>query len=344
MRVVLVSLFFLSLAACRTDPYTPTKDAAPVQVVPAGWPDPQYRFDGNSLSQKKFELGRALFFEPMLSRNNSISCGSCHQPFAAFAHSGHRLSHGIHERLGNRNSPALFNLAWHPSFMHDGGVNHIEVQPLAPISNPVEMDETIGRVLEKLAADERYRRMFRDAYGSEEITSERFLKAMAQFMGLMTSFNSRFDRYKRGEGNVKLSEEELRGYRLFADKCNSCHAEPLFSDFAYRSNGLAVNPAVNDSGRARITRKPGDLYRFKTPSLRNLVFTAPYMHDGSLGTLEECLDHYEKGIFNRQNLDPLLDKGIPMTAGDKKDLISFLRTLTDHTFNGDERFAMPRSR
>jgi cytochrome c peroxidase len=336
----------LAVISCRVDPPIPTiAVAAPLgEIVPEGWPRPLYTFSTNTVSKEKFELGRALFYEPMLSRDNTISCGSCHQQVAAFANAGHSVSHGINDLEGNRNSPALFNLAWHPSFMHDGGVNHIEVQPLAPISNPVEMDEDLGRVLDKLRASERYRQLFTAAFGTAEISSQRMLHAITQFQGLMYSFNSRFDLYKRREKGANFSDIELAGYQLFVQKCNSCHAEPLFSDFRFRNNGLKPDRFVVDSGRARITREPADLYRFKTPSLRNIAKTAPYMHDGRFETLEACLDHYTDGNLNHTNLDPLLEYGIAMDADEKKKIIAFLQTLTDYTFLDDKRFSDPRGK
>lgn len=342
-RILTVSVLVFGLAACKVDPKInqplPVNDL--VVTVPEGWPEPVYTFSNNPVSKETFALGRALFYEPMLSKDNTISCGSCHQNFAAFANDDHQFSHGVNDQLGKRNSPGLFNLAWHPYFMHDGGINHIEVQPLGPISNPIEMAEDINTVMAKLSASGKYKSLFKEAYGTEEVTSQRMFRAMAQFMGLLYSNNSKYDYYKRGENNVTLNEQELRGYSLFVAKCNTCHKEPLFTDFQFRSNGLKVNPLLKDSGRAHITGAPEDVYKYKTPSLRNVALTYPYMHDGSLTTLEKCLDHYTNGIVNPINLDPQLEGGIPMTADEKKDIIAFLRTLTDYKFINDQRFADP---
>jgi cytochrome c peroxidase len=287
-------------------------------------------------------LGRALFYETLLSKDNSISCGSCHQQFVAFAHAEHDVSHGINGLLGKRNSPALFNITWHPYFMHDGGVNHIEVQPLAPITNPIEMDEDILNVTQKLALSEKYRRLFKEAYDSEEINSQKIFKSMALFMSMMYSYNSKYDYYKRGEATVEFSTEEARGYTLFQNKCASCHPEPLFTDYVIRSNGLSVHPFFKDSGRYQITQDLNDVYKFKTPSLRNISKTGPYMHDGRFNTLEQCLDHYINGITNMVNLDPKLTSGsIPLSSQEKQDIILFLNTLTDYKFINDKRFADP---
>ncbi len=341
---ILYAAVALFVVCCKVDPKI--KEALPVnnlaEVVPAGWPQPAYTFSTNPISENTFILGRALFYETLLSADNKVSCGSCHQNFVAFANADHKVSHGIEQRLGTRNAPAMFNLTWHPYFMHDGGVNHIELQPLAPISNTLEMGESIGNVIAKLQGTAKYRELFKKAYGSEEVNSQGLLKALAQFMGLMYSYNSKYDYYKRHENNVHFNEEEARGYSLFLANCNSCHKEPLFSDFKFRNNGLKIDPYLKDSGRAHITSLPEDRYTFKTPSLRNVALTYPYMHDGSLQTLEECLDHYTNGIVNLTNLDPLLPtNGLQLTAQDKQDIIAFLHTLTDFKLINDKRFMDP---
>lgn len=344
-----ISSVFLSLSlivACKVDPkiapVLPSDDLK--EIVPDGWPTPVYNFNNNPINKDVFILGRALFYDPILSKDNTISCGSCHQQFSAFAHSEHQFSHGINGLLGKRNAPALFNLNWHKLFMHDGGINHIEVQPLGPIQNPIEMDLPFSQALLKLAASAKYRELFKNAYGTEEVTDPKMLKAMAQFMGLMYSYNSKFDKYKRQEG-VQLNDAELRGYNTFIAKCNTCHTEPLFSDFSFRSNGLAINTFINDSGRAKVTFQTIDKYKFKVPSLRNVALTGPYMHDGRYQTLEQCLNHYTNNVTNMVNLDPLLlPNGIALTAQEKQDIISFLGTLTDYDFISDKRFADPNAK
>ncbi len=343
-KVVLYICFCIFLISCKVDPKinAPLPSGKLAEIIPEGWPQPIYTFSANTISENKFVLGRALFYETMLSIDNSISCGSCHQQFSAFANADHNVSHGVNELLGTRNSPALFNLNWHTSFMHDGGINNIEVQPLGPISNTLEMAENINNVITKLQASAKYKDLFNKAYGTETVDSQKMLKAMAQFMGLMYSYKSKYDLYKRGENNTQLSDAELRGYNLFISKCNTCHKEPLFSDFQFRSNGMPINLFLNDSGRAHITGLAQDKYKFKTPSLRNVALTKPYMHDGSLQTLNQCLDHYTNPITNTVNLDPLLQtNGIPMTSAEKQDIIAFLNTLNDYEFINDKRFADP---
>lgn len=335
----------LGLFACKVDPeikpVLPADNLAP--VVPAGWPQPVYTFSDNPVTKETFVLGRALFYSTLLSADNSISCASCHQISVAFAHAGHDLSHGVREdQRTTRNSPGLFNLAWHPTLMHDGGIVNIERQPLAPITNSVEMGENIDNVVAKLQAAAKYRDLFRQAFGSEEVTTDRMFKAMAQFMSLIYSYDTRYDYYKNGKNNVEFTDAEKRGYALFQAKCNSCHKEPLFSDFQYRNNGLKPSK-TNDVGREHITQQAEDRYKFKTPSLRNIALTGPYMHDGSLETLDQCLDHYTNGITNLTNLDSLLKpNGIPMTAAEKQDIKAFLNTLTDYKLINDQRFMDPK--
>lgn len=344
MRFILyIGLFLIVLYSCSVDPaIKPVLPADHIEaVVPAGWPQPVYTFENNPLSVEKFKLGRELFYEEKLSADNTISCGSCHQNFVAFANAEHAVSHGINGQLGNRNTPGLFNLNWTPAFMWDGGINHIEVQPLGPITNPIEMAENMNSVLAKLNADGKYKLLFKNAYGDETATTERMFKAMAQFMGMMYSYNSRYDLYKRGEQGGNMDAQELSGYQLFQQKCASCHAEPLFTDYAFRNNGLPVNVNVQDSGRMHITNDPNDRYKFKTPSLRNIMMTGPYMHDGRFSTIDQVLDHYASGVVQSPTLDPQLQSGIQLTAQERTDLKAFLNTLTDYQLLYDTKFKDP---
>lgn len=330
--------FATLVTACKPDPsFAPEKKEEIKFTVPQGWPAPFYSFQNNTLTTDGFELGRRLFFDPRLSRDNSVSCGSCHQPFSAFAQLDHDVSHGVDNKLGNRNSPALFNLNWHTSFFWDGGVNHIESQPINPIQNPVEMDEKVENILPRLKADAVYRDMFTKAFGDETINSQRLFKALAQFMGALVSSNAKYDKYVRGEAGGTMTASELNGLNIYRDKCAACHTEPLFSDFSLRNNGL-MPTAVNDSGRAHITRDAADLYKFKVASLRNLKYTPPYMHDGRFSTLDQVLDHYATGIHAGLTLDPLLQNGIQLTTPERADLLAFLNTLNDETFVKDSRF------
>lgn len=326
---------------CKVDPeIKPTLPSDNIKIIiPEGWPQPHYNFENNPLTKEGFILGRSLFYETLLSSDNTVSCGTCHQHFAAFANAGHSLSHGVNNQFGNRNTPPLFNLTWHPNFMWDGGINHIEVQPLAPITNPVEMNETMDNVINKLKQKSNYRKMFKDAFGDDSITTERIFKALVQFMAIAYSYQSKYDMVKKGKES--FSESEQRGYNLFVQKCAVCHKEPLFTDFSFRNNGLSVNPALQDSGRMRITGNPADRNKFKVPSLRNVAVTSPYMHDGRFETLEQVLNHYISGIVISPTLDTLLTNGIPLTNQEKQDIINFLYTLTDYEFLYDKKFDDP---
>jgi len=337
----LIVFVSLTLYACKVDPkiLTELPSDGIKEIVPEGWPQPNYTFSTNPLSEAGFVLGRALFYETLFSKDNTISCGTCHQISAAFAHAEHGRSHGIFDSLGTRNAPGLFNLAWHTSFMWDGGINHIELQPPAPITNPVEMGEELENVVKKLEATDKYKQLFKEAFGDELINTQRIFRAITQFQGLIYSYNSKYDRYKSGK--AQFSESETRGYSFFLSKCNVCHKEPLFSDFQYRNNGLIVDPGLNDIGRALIDNSPENYYKFKTPSLRNVAKTGYYMHDGRFKTLEQCVEHYRSGIVCVATLDPLLQNSIPMTDQEKEDVIAFLNTLTDYQLLSDRRFADP---
>jgi len=331
-------------AGCQPDADVAVPEVGvPGAVLPSNFPAPVYALDQNPPTKEGFELGRTLFYDPRLSRDGTISCGSCHQQFVAFAHAGHDLSHGIDGRMGTRNAPALQNLRWGRTFLWDGGSNHLETMPLAPITNPVEMDETVDNVVSKLNADPDYRRRFQVVFDKQPIDSYQLLKALAQFTAALTSANSRYDHYVRQETGGTLSAPELRGRALVAQKCAACHATDLFTDESYRNNGLSRSFAV-DSGRAHITQLAADRGKFKVPSLRNVALTAPYMHDGRFPTLPQVLDHYDHGMLDSPTLDPAFRQpggqlGIPLTAQEKSDLLAFLNTLTDEAFITDKRLA-----
>lgn len=308
---------------------------------PANFPEPLYHFNTNEISKSKFELGRKLFYDPILSRNNTISCGSCHIQTSAFSHHGHDVSHGIDDKLGTRNAQPIMNLAWYSSFMWDGGVFDLDLQPIAPITNHVEMDETMENILKKLKANSSYPALFKQAFGENEISTASLLKALSQFMLLCVSSNSKYDSVMRGEGKAFTSEEE-KGYKIFQQKCNNCHKEPLFTDNSFRSNGLPPT-TINDKGRQMATLNEADAYTFKVPSLRNLDYTAPYMHDGRFYTLDAVLEHYNSRIQYTPYLDPLLNKentpGLRLNEEEKTQLLAFLKTLNDPFFLRDKKLS-----
>ncbi|MEO6315529.1 MAG: cytochrome c peroxidase [Chitinophagaceae bacterium] len=309
---------------------------------PANFPEPGYHFSTNTVTKDGFDLGRKLFYETMLSADNSTSCGSCHIQTSAFTHHGHIVSHGIAGRMGTRNSPPIMNLAWYTSFMWDGGVVDLDLQPIIPITNHVEMDATMADVLNKLRASAVYPALFKKAYGTEEITTSNFLKALSQFMVMCISSHSKYDSVKQHLGSVVFTEAEQKGYALFQLKCSSCHAEPLFTDYSFRNNGL-VPSSIDDQGRYLITQNDADKYKFKVPALRNLEYTAPYMHDGRFLTLDAVFDHYTTQVQDMPTLDPLFMqngfKGISISAAERTAITAFLNTLNDKSFLLDKRFS-----
>jgi cytochrome c peroxidase len=307
--------------------------------IPAKWPKPNYDFSKNPLSQEKIELGRALFYDPILSRDNSISCNSCHSSFTAFAHTDHALSHGIDNRMGTRNAPALMNLAWEKTFMWDGAVNHLDMQPLAPMSNADEMDSNIDSVVKKLQQTKKYPSLFYSAFNDSVITGEHTLKAISQFMLTLVSANSKYDSVMRKER--EFTAQENNGYRLFRQNCAACHAEPLFTNNLFENNGLACDTSLHDCGRMKVTQNPNDSMRFKVPTLRNIEFTYPYMHDGRFKHLSDVMKHYTAGIHSSSSLSEKLKKPIVLSSNEKVDVIAFLLTLSDQEFLHEKKFRDP---
>jgi cytochrome c peroxidase len=297
----------------------------------------------NPLTQKGFELGKKIFYDGRLASDGVVSCGFCHIQEDAFTHHGHTFSHGVGEGVGTRNAPPIQNMAFQTQFFWDGAANHIELLSMIPIANEQEMNGNIINIINIMKNDTEYKKLFEQAFPNQEINSEYMLKALAQFMTLLTSSNSRFDKYRRNEAGGTLTSNELAGYALFNQKCVSCHATDIFTDNSFRNNGLPINPTLNDTGRHRVTDLEEDKYKFKVPSLRNIEKTAPYMHDGRFFTLEGVLNHYASGVSNTQNLDASLSNsgtlGIPLTSTEKAQLIAFLKTLTDNDFLTNPKFA-----
>jgi cytochrome c peroxidase len=309
----------------------------PVQI-PNLWPKPYYNFAQNPPTVEGFELGRKLFYDPILSRDSTISCASCHFQATGFAHVDHELSHGIEGKVGNRNALALQNLIWSDNFMWDGGVNHLDVQALNPITNPLEMDETMGNVIRKLQQHESYPELFNKAFGTSKITGQLLLKALSQFVIQLNSCNAKYDKVMRKEAAFSVQEEN--GYRLFTTHCSSCHQEPLFNSTTFENNGLPLDPYLNDLGRMKITGNPTDSLRFKVPSLRNCQFTAPYMHDGRFRSLTAVIKHYNQLIVNK-NTSQKLRVPMKLSDNDRVDLVAFLKTLTDIEFLFNPKFSDP---
>ncbi len=312
--------------------------------LPENFPELAYDLDNNPITEAGFELGKALFYEGKLSSNNAIACAFCHEQASAFTHHGHNLSHGVDGAIGLRNTPPIQNLAYQTSFMWDGAATHLDFQPIIPITSELEMNETLSNVILKLEADSDYQEKFDRAFDDGKVNTENMLKALSQFMVMMISSNSKYDKYVRGEEDVILTTIESDGLNNFKNKCSVCHATDLFTDQSFKNNGLPINPTLNDTGRYGVLENPDDMYKFKVPSLRNVEVTGPYMHDGRFYSLEAVLDFYEAGIVDNGNVDELLLKvdgtyGISLTDYEKESIISFLKTLTDNEFLEDERFS-----
>ncbi len=304
---------------------------------PTHFPKPVYSYANNPLTKEGFELGRFLFYDPILSLDSSISCSSCHAQPHGFADHNIPLSKGVNGKFGKRNAPALMNLAWSPAFMWDGGVNHIEVQPLVPLTDEHEMGESIANIVIKLNRSTFYKKKFKEAFGIETITDQKLLHALAQFTSMLVSANSKYDQVKSGKAT--FTEDENQGYELFKSYCNTCHTEPLFTNYSYRNSGLEKE--IIDIGRERITLEPTDKGKFKVPSLRNVEFTYPYMHNGSIFNLKELMKFKANGIQISNTTDPLIMNGFPLSDKDQADLIAFLKTLSDFSYIGNVKYAEP---
>jgi cytochrome c peroxidase len=334
----------LILTSCSNDDqYTSIPENSTYAFeIPSNFPSLKQDISNNYPTNYGVELGRKLFYDARLSKDNTISCAFCHEQSSAFTHHGHDFSHGINNLLGTRNAPSIQNMAFQSEYFYDGASNSIEMLSIVPIHNPVEMDETLLGIAEKLKQDSEYLQLFGKAFKNKQISSANILKALAQFMTIMISADSKYDKYVRNETGGALNSQELVGLHLFQNNCASCHATDIFTDNSFRNNGLLPNPNLNDLGRETVTGFSNDRYKFKVPSLRNVALTAPYMHDGRFGSLQSVLNFYSNNVQNTQNLDPLLQKhptlGIPLNQIEKEAIIAFLKTLTDQKFITNPEF------
>jgi cytochrome c peroxidase len=310
--------------------------------------------DDNPMTVEGVALGRKLFYESQLSGDNTQSCGDCHAPSSAFS-DPNQYSTGIDGIQGNRNSMALINLGWQNFFFWDGRAATLEDQILDPITNPIEMHETWPNAVSKLDASAEYRNMFYRAFGQRGIDSLKVTKAIAQFLRTMISGKSKYDVMYKNEYNYTLSQEEqaiyqtvtpdeLAGYDLFKSlngaDCFHCHNGPLMQVQKFSNNGL--DATFIDKGRGAITGNPNDDGKFKVPTLRNIEFTAPYMHDGRFSTLDEVIGHYSSGIQMSPTIDPLIEfagqGGVQLDAFEIDLLKKFLLTLSDQSFINNPDF------
>jgi cytochrome c peroxidase len=300
----------------------------------------------NPATAKGVKLGRKLFYDPILSGDSTQSCAVCHNQKFAFSDRGKRFSHGITGDSGTLNAPAIINAGWIPRLFWDGRAASLEDQALGPVANPIEMNLPWPEAVARIKAHPVYPQMFQEAFGDIEIDSMLVVKAIAQFERTLISNNSKFDRIVRGE--AKYTDSELRGVRIFLDEkgdCFHCHINPLFENGGFQNNGL--DSQIVGVGRSAVTGDSRDFGKWKTPTLRNIALTAPYMHDGRFKTLEEVLDHYNGGIIKTPTVHPKLysrpDRPPDqlLTEQDKADIIAFLHTLTDSSFITNPDFGPP---
>ena len=305
----------------------------------------------NPLTIEGIQLGRRLFYEPRLSRNNTISCASCHQQSRAFT-DPRRFSLGFDGTPTKRNSMTLANLLWVQNFFWDGRAMSLETQAVTPLTDPHEMGESLDSAVAKLKTDPQYTQLFAAAFNTTGITPGQIIKALTQFERTLISSNSRYDKFIRGE--AVLTPTERRGLNLFYGSanrgersagCGNCHGGPRTFNETYHNNGLDAIP--KDSGREVVTRMDYDRGRFRVVTLRNIALTAPYMHDGRFNTLQEVIDHYSDHLQPSATLSPTLKDtsnqpiNLHLTSREKADLLAFLDMLTDSAFINDPRFANP---
>ncbi|WP_147676433.1 cytochrome-c peroxidase [Algibacter pacificus] len=302
--------------------------------IPIDFPVLNNSFYTNKPTKYGIELGEKLFFDKKLSRDNSISCASCHIPENAFAdHNSKGI--GIDGRVGLRNPPPIQNMAFMQVYNWEGSKSKLENQPLVPIITPEEMDASILDIIEKIEQDDDYIELFKKTFGDDDITGDRIYKSIAQYEYTLISANSKYDRVQNE--NDTFTESEAQGYQTFQEKCISCHSTALFTDQSYRNIGFPINPDNEETGRTRVSLNSDDLMRFRVPSLRNIEYTAPYGSFGQFATLEEVLDYLDNGVLEADNLDPILkdnNNRIPLSEEEKSNLIAFMKTLSDTEFIG----------
>lgn len=361
---IVITFYVIIIYSCKKDPLTVSGNLynpQPYQIdYPAGMLGPDIPA-ANPMTVQGVKLGRMLFYEKRLSGDNTMSCASCHFQVYGFTDKGSRYSKGIDGVFGDRNSMPIFNLAWEKSFFWDGGSPNLESQVVGPLTSPIEMHSDFGSVVKKLQAEKDYPALFFDAFGTDSITSSLLMKAIAQFERSVTSFNAPFD---INYPTQKIREYALQnpktridsGFMIFAledtsrvhpGHCWHCHGSSpstrSYTDFQFHNNGLIFNGV--DSGRMRITLNPFDRNYFKTPTLRNLAFTAPYMHDGRFKTLDEVIDHYVSGVETVGNTDPFavkdFSKPLRLTQRDKENLKLFLLSLSDSSLLNNPAYKNP---
>jgi cytochrome c peroxidase len=314
------------MESCRKDNLLTTPKNL---VEPAHFPA-AVNVDALQVTAEGFLLGKRLFYDGNLSKDGHISCGSCHEQRAGFGTFDHDLSHGYNNSHSNRNAPPLFNLAWQTNFGWDGRNHTIGEVITAHINSVIDMGESIDNVVSKINKTTAYRPLFKAAFGSSDVTKDRLLNALTQFTISLVSAETKYDSVQQNKAAFTPSEQA--GYNLFKANCNSCHTEPLFTNQTYRNIGLPVSDYLRDRGRMEVTGNRDDSLTFKVPSLRNLFYSYPFMHDGRFIAFSQVFDHYQSGVQNSATLDPRLVSGISLTAAERNAIIDFFRTLSDVRF------------
>jgi cytochrome c peroxidase len=318
--------------------------------TPVGFVQPTIPAD-NPMTVEGVALGRKLFYDPMLSKNDVQACADCHVQNVGFTDDGLQFSTGVDGFQGNRNAMAIINLAWGVNFFWDGRAIDLEHQIYGPVTNPLEMNISWPEVEQKLNGNATYKSLFKTAFNIDNIDSVHVSKAIAQFLRTLVSGNSKFDKFVRQE--VSLTTSELNGLTIYNTERGDCfHCHPLTSGLAtdntFKNNALDDDASMTDMGRMNVTGLATDKGKFKVPTLRNIELTAPYMHDGRFATLDDVVDHYDQGGVPSSTVDPLMkhtsgsaNPGLNLTAQDKIDLINFLHTLTDTDFINNPDFSHP---
>lgn len=346
-------LGILMVASCKPDEKVFPSPTSYVWQQKPFFPQPVIQPD-NPLTNEGIDLGRHLFYETKLSGDNSQSCASCHNQSLAFTDNEKRFSVGITGAVGTKNSMPLFNLTWSNRFFWDGRAATLREQVLLPIQDPIEMHDNLPNVVSKLQGTELYPELFGKAFGSEEITAEKMAKALEQFIFSIVSTDSKFDKFRQNPVLNPLTTSEQRGFDLFMREfsppgsnrpkgadCFHCHGTHLFTVNNFTNNGLDSEPSM---GFQVVTGSPLDRGKFKTPSLRNVALSAPYMHDGRFATLEEVIEHYNSGLKSSPTIDPNLKStgiGLGLTSQEKADLLAFLHTLTDSVYLNNPAYGNP---
>lgn len=329
VKLLFLKVFFCTVIySCKKEPTIAVVEDKIIEI-PMGFPSINFPLD-NSFTKERWELGKLLFYEKQLSKSNSISCASCHKQDFAFSDNVN-LSTGDNNSIGTSNAPTLSNVAYHPYFTRAGGVSTLEMQILVPIQEHNEFNTNMLDILDKLKQNSNYQKMSQSAY-NRELDAFVITRSIATFERSLVSGNSRFDDYFYKKNKSALSPSELRGFNLFTSNktnCSNCHQGFDFSNYTFENNGLYTNYA--DSGRMRFTQLPEDRAKFKIPTLRNVALTSPYMHDGSLNTLEGVIEHYNSGGKNHINKSKFI-KPLGLSEQEKQDLINFLKSLTDYNF------------